>query len=210
MKRCKCGVRTDSNLECKACGKPICSQCAVRVLDGYIRLYHHTCEPNQERLSEYGEPILDEENDDGHIMGEGRYIKPSERYDRHRSLFNSSNWEDRIQAVVGIEELWFRNHDAEALGLYIKGMKDRSNRVKIAFLKNYDELFEHRKNREARLEFIGDISKNLIVQNLISTLAKLTNSKNEEVSILASKNLILTMDIIHPGFEEEFRRSYPE
>ena len=137
-------------------------------------------------------------------MGEGNYITPSEKYRRKRILLDSENWEDRIQAVTGIEELWFKNHDAEALGLYIKGMNDINDRVKIAFLRNFDELFQHRNNREVRLQFIRDITKNLIVQNLISTLSKLLNSKNEEVKNLALICLLRTMEIIHPKFRQEF------
>ena len=129
------------------------------------------------------------------------------RHSRKRLLFYSTKWEDRIKAVVGVEELWFRNHDAEALGLYIKGMKDRSDRVKIAFLENYDELFKHRNNLGSRLQFIRDITKNPIVPNLISTLAKLILSQNEKLSNLASKNLILTMGLINPGLEREFDRN---
>ena len=203
--RCLCKIETSSNYICIHCGRPICSQCAQRVLNGSaIRLYHFDCEPDQEKISEYGEPLHDAENDEGHLMGEGYYITPSEKYRRKRELFESENWEDRIKAATGIEELWFKNHDAEPLGLYIKGMKDRSDRVKIAFLRNFDELFQHRNNREARLQFIRDITKNLIVQNLISTISKLLNSKNEEVKNLALLCLLRTMDIIHPTFKQEF------
>ena len=200
---CFCGTITSSDLFCLECGKPICSQCAVRVLHGVaIRLYHYPCEKSRNKLASIDEFM--EDYDEGPLMGEGQYMKPDQKFENKRRMLFSKSWEDRIEAVKGVEELWFQKHNAEALGLYIRGMNDRSKKVQIAFLTNFEELFENRNNIEKRLQFIRDISKNPTVGKLLSTISKLMKSKHKEVKQLATQCLLITMEIISPGFVNEF------
>lgn len=201
---CICGTLTSSDFLCLECGKPICSQCAQRVLHGVaIRLYHFPCEKSRNKLASIDEFMGN--YDEGPFMGEGRYIATHEKFENKRRMLFSKSWEDRIGAVKGVEELWFRNHNAEALDLYIRGMNDRSKKVKIAFLTNFEELFKNRNNLEKRLQFIRDISKNPTVGKLLTTISKLINSKHKEVKKLASQCLKITMKIISPRFEREYR-----
>jgi hypothetical protein len=214
-KDCHCGKTTVSDFICLECLKPICRNCTVRTsVPRTIRRFHRPCrdmlgadEDSWEEIR-LGLTYLTDRVEPAWSMGEGTHSTKSERLSQQRELLNSSNNEDRIKSIKGVEELWFRNHDAEALALYEKGLRDRSPRVKIAFLTNYPELFLNRNNLEKRLEFIRDIRKNPIVQILLSTISRLCDSKNQDIKKLALICLLITMEVISPGFEKEYKLTY--